>query len=171
MADAAPKITIHGNPLTLVGTPVAVGAKAPDAVLRTGLTDTEKISDGNGKVRIITTAPSVDTPVCAVQLRTFNQKATALGDNVEVWYITRDLVPALGRFCAAEGIKGVRVFSDAIEREVGDKWGLTIRELGLLARTAYVVDAKGNITYREIVEEIGDEPNYDKVLEAAKAAL
>lgn len=169
MANTAPKVTLQGNPLTLSATPVDVGAAAPDATVRSGLPDTVKVSSGNGKVRIITTAPSVDTAVCAKQLKAFNDRAKSL-DNVEVWYVTRDLAPALGRFTKENGIDNVRTFSDAIEQEFGKNWGLVIQELGVLARTVYVVDSSGKITYRDFVSEVAEEPDYDAALEAAKAA-
>lgn len=169
MANTAPHVTLQGNPLTLVGTPVAKGASAPDATVRSSLKDTVKVSEGNGKVRIITTAPSVDTAVCAKQLKAFNDRAGS-ADGIEVWYVTRDLAPALGRFSKEHGIDNVRTFSDAIEQEFGKNWGLVIQELGVLARTVYVVDANGKVTYREFISEVAEEPDYDAALEAAKAA-
>lgn len=169
MSNATPKVTLQGNPLTLVGTPIDQGDAAPDATVRSSLKDTVKISEGKGKVRIITTAPSVDTAVCAKQLKAFNDRAGSV-DGVEIWYITRDLAPALGRFAKENGIDNVRTFSDAIEQEFGKQWGLVIQELGVLARAVYVVDKDGKITYREFISEVAEEPDYDAALDAAKAA-
>lgn len=171
MANNAVKITLQGNPLTPAGTPLNVGDTAPNSTIRSGLPDTFNIAEGQGKVRVITTAPSVDTAVCAKQLRAFDERASKLGENVEIWYVTRDLAPALDRFTKEHNIEGVRTFSDAIEQEFGEQWGLTIKELGVLARTVYVVDAAGKITYREFVSEVAEEPDYDAALKAAEAAL
>lgn len=171
MTNSALKVTLQGNPLTLARTPLAVGSDAPNSTIRSGLGDKASIADGKGKVRIITTAPSVDTAVCAKQLRAFDERASKLGDDVEVWYVTRDLAPALDRFKEEHGIKGVRTFSDAIEQELGEQWGLVIDELGVLARTVYVVDADGKITYRDFVSEVAQEPDYGAAIEAAKSAL
>lgn len=164
-------VTFKGDPITLSGTPPNVGDQAPDVTVRTGFTETRSLSDAQGKVVVLTLAPSVDTGVCATQLRTFNQKATELSDDVEIWYVTRDLVFALGRFCGDEGIENVHTYSDAVERDVGEKFGVTMKELGLLARSVFVIDRQGNIAYKEIVPEMVDEPNYDEALKAVKQAL
>lgn len=171
MAETTGLVTFKGNPITLVGTPVKVGDTAPEFSAHKGLLDRVSLSEAKGKVVIVTAAPSVDTGVCAKQLRAFNEQATALGDDVEVWYVTRDLVFALNRFCGAEGIERVRVLSDAVDRSFGAAWGLVMKELGLLARSTFVVNRDGVITYAEIVPEMIEEPNYDAAIAAAKAAL
>ena len=171
MADTTGLVTFKGDPITLVGTPVKVGDKAPAFRAHKGLLDRVSLADGKGKVLVITGAPSVDTGVCAAQLRAFNERVTELGGDVEVWYVTRDLVFALNRFCGAEGIERVKVLSDAVDREFGANWGLVMKELGLIARSTFVVNREGTITYAEIVPEMVDEPNYDAAIAAAKAAL
>lgn len=171
MAEFKGLVTFKGNPITLVGDEVNVGDAAPDFSVRSGLTDSVSLSSAKGKVVVLSVAPSVDTGVCATQLRTFNEQATGLSDDVEVWYITRDLVFALNRFCGAEGIERVTTLSDAVEREFGDRYGLVMKELGLLARSVLVIDRDGKIAYREIVPEMVDEPNYDAAVEAVNAAL
>lgn len=171
MAETTGLVTFKGNPITLVGTPVKVGDKAPAFQVSSGLLDSVQLADSKGKVIVITTAPSVDTGVCATQLRTFNKEVTDLGEDVEVWYITRDLIFALNRFCGAEGIERVKVFSDAKDRAFGEGWGLVMKEMGLLARGSFVVNREGVITYAEIVPEMVDEPNYEAALAAAQAAV
>ena len=171
MAEHTGLVTFKGNPITLTGDLIEVGAQAPDVALQKTLMDRVRVASGKGKVIVLTTAPSVDTGVCATQLRTFNKDVTSLGDDVEVWYVTRDLVFALGRFCAAEGIDRVKVFSDAIDRELGEAYGLVMKELGLLARAVLVIGRDGVVTYREIVPEMTSEPDYAAALAAAKAAL
>lgn len=162
--------TFKGSPVTLVGTEVRVGQLAPDATLNRTLLETVKVSDARGSVLVLTTAPSVDTSVCGTQLRTFDRRAAELPD-VRVWYITRDLPFALGRFCGAEGIQAVTTLSDFKERELGAHYGLHIQELGLLARATFVIDRAGRVVFREIVPEVAQEPNYDAAFLAVKAAL
>lgn len=172
MAERTGLVTFKGNPITLVGTPVNVGDKAPAFTVHKTLVERiQSAEEGKGKVLVITAAPSVDTGVCQKQLRAFNEQLSSLGDGVEIWYITRDLVFALSRFCGAEGIERVRTFSDAVDRSFGDSWGLVMKELGLLARSTFVVNRDGVVTYAEIVPEMIDEPNYDAAVAAAKAAL
>lgn len=172
MSERTGLVTFKGNPITLVGNPVQVGDKAPAFTAHKTLVERINSSEeGKGKVVVITAAPSVDTGVCQKQLREFNEQLSSLGDGVEVWYITRDLVFALSRFCGAEGIERVRTFSDAVDRSFGDNWGLVMKELGLLARSTFVVNREGVVTYAEIVPEMINEPNYAAAVEAAKAAL
>lgn len=171
MAERKGLVTFKGDGLTLVGDAVSVGDTAPDFSAEAGLMKPVKLSDAKGKVVVLTAAPSVDTGVCATQLRTFNEKAASLNEDVEIWFITRDLVFALGRFCGAEGIERVKTLSDAKEREFGERYGLVMKELGLLARSVTVVDRDGKIAYQEIVPEMVNEPDYDKALAAVKAAL
>lgn len=171
MAEFTDLVTFKGNPVTLTGSEVNVGDKAPVVHVRTGLADQRALSDALGKVVVLSLAPSVDTGVCATQLRTFNEKATKLSDDVEVWFVTRDVVFALNRFCGAEGIKNVNVYSDSVEREVGEKFGVVMKEFGLLARSVFVINREGEIVYKEIVPEMTDEPKYDAALRAVAAAL
>lgn len=172
MSERSGLVTFKGNPITLVGQGVKVGDKAPNFTVHKSLVERiDSATEGKGKVLVITAAPSVDTGVCQKQLREFNEQVAALGDGLEVWYITRDLVFALSRFCGAEGIERVRTFSDAVDRSFGESWGLVMKELGLLARSTFVVGKDGVITYAEIVPEMTSEPNYDAAIAAAKAAL
>lgn len=171
MADTTGIVTFKGNPITLVGTPVKVGDKAPAFSAHKNLMERVSLADAKGKVVIITVAPSIDTGVCAKQMRAFNEQASALGEDVEVWFITRDLVFALSRFCGAEGIERVTGLSDAVDRSFGESWGLVMKELGLLARSTFIVNREGVIVYAEIVPEMVDEPNYDAAIAAARAAV
>jgi thiol peroxidase len=170
MAEFEGLVTLKGNPVTLVGSEVNVGDKAPDVTVRTGLADTRKLSDASDKVVVLSLAPSVDTGVCATQLRTFNERATDLGDDVEIWFVTRDVIFALDRFCGGEDIENVHAYSDSVEREVGEKFGVTMKEFGLLARSVFVIGKDGKVAYKEIVPEMTDEPDYDAALEAVQSA-
>jgi thiol peroxidase len=115
--------------------------------------------------------PSLDTPVCAVQTKRFNQELAALGDKINAVTVSLDLPFAQGRFCGAEGISNMQTASDYQNRSFGNNWGMLIEELKLLARGVFVLDADGKVTYAETVAEVTSEPNYDAALSAIKSQL
>ena len=163
--------TLRGNPVTLAGTMPKVGDTAPDFNL-TGA-DMAPITKQSlaGKKKVIVTLPSVDTPVCQTETRTFNQKATSLGDNVVVVIASADLPFAGKRFCAAEGLDRVKTASDLRDRDFGKRWGVAIADgplQGVTARAVFVLDENDKVTYAELVPEIAQEPNYDAALAALK---
>lgn len=158
----------NGAALTLVGPALAVGQPAPPATLRDGGLRAVPCTWNDGKVRIVTTAPSLDTPTCSKQAHAFSARAAGLGA-VEVVLVSRDLPFAQSRFCATEGITGIRVLSDYYDGSFAHAWGLFLKENGLLARAAAVVDGQGVVRYLEIVPELAREPDYEAVLAAAKA--
>jgi thioredoxin-dependent peroxiredoxin len=163
-------VTGRGNPLTLEGKGVQVGQPAPN--FRATTTDMKDVAlaDFRGKTVILTTFPSIDTSVCANQVRSFNQRAAELGPDVVVLALSLDLPFAQKRWCGAEGVDRVMAVSDYKFREFTQNYGLRIRENGLLARATYVIDRDGIIRYEEIVPEIVSEPNYDAALQAARKA-
>ena len=148
---------------------IKVGDKAPEfTVCLANNLSPVKLSDYKGKVRIISSVPSVDTGVCAAQTRRFNLEAAKLND-VVILTISADLPFALGRFCAAEGIDKVVTLSDHKETDFGIKYGFLIDELRLLARGIVVVDKYDIVRYVEYVSEVTNHPDYDKALAAAAA--
>ena len=164
-------ITFKGNPMTLLGPDVKVGDSAPEfKVVDNGLAPVT-LADSAGKVRLITVVPSVDTPVCDTMTRTFNQKAAQLPEGVAVYTISVDLPFAQKRWCGNAGIEKVKTLSDYQERSFGQNYGVLIKELKLLARAVFVIDAKGKVAYREIVPEVTAEPDYDAALAAVKKLL
>ena len=163
-------ITFKGNPLTLAGAEIKVGAKAPDFYALSNTLAPVKLSDFDGKVRIISVFPSIDTPVCAAQTRRFNVEAANLGD-VQILTLSCDLPFALGRFCAAEGIDKEITLSDHKELDFGLKYGFVIDELRLLARGVIVVDKAGVVKYVEYVKEVTDEPDFDSAIKAARELI
>lgn len=159
-------ITSHnGNPLTLLGEPAVVGNIAPDFTAIDMLSKEVKMSDYKGKVIVLSVFPSVDTSVCASQMREFNKLATALGDHVVILAISKDLPFALSRFCAAEGIKNVHPLSDYRQSEFGFKYGFVIKENMLLSRGVVIIDKQGKVAYVEYVDDITKEPNYKAALD------
>lgn len=158
-------ITSHaGTPLTLLGEPAVVGMVAPDFTVVDVTGKDVRLSDLKDKIVVIASIPSIDTKVCAVETREFNKRATSLGDDVVVLTISKDLPFALGRFCAAEGIKNVHTLSDYKESEFGLKYGFLIKENKLLARGIVIVGKDGKVSYVEYVDDITKEPNYDAAI-------
>lgn len=158
-----------GNPLTLLGNEVAAGREAPDATVLDNDLQPVSISSLRGKKLIIASVPSLDTPVCDMEVRRFNQEASRLGEGVEVLTISMDLPFAQKRWCGAAGIDRVRTLSDHRDASFGNAYGVLIKELRLLARAVFVVDADGVTRYTQIVDDITKEPDYDAALNAVKS--
>jgi thiol peroxidase len=166
MAERTGVITMKGHPLTLVGQEVEVGAPAPDfEVLANDLTPF-KLSSLKGKVAIICSVPSLDTPTCDIETRWFNEEAAKLGPDVEILTISMDLPFAQRRWCGAAGVDRVTTYSDHRDAAFGQAYGVLIKELRLLARAVFVVDQSGVMRSAQIVPELANEPNYDEVLKA-----
>ncbi|MDY0268242.1 thiol peroxidase [Trichloromonas sp.] len=164
-------ITFKGNPVTLLGPELKIGSAAPDfKVVDNGLQPVT-LADSQGKVRVITVVPSLDTPVCDTMTRKFNEEAAKLPENVVVYTISLDLPFAQKRWCGNAGIEKVKTLSDYQERSFGLSYGLLIDELKLLARAVLVIDQQGTIAYQEIVKEVTAEPDYKAALAAARALL
>jgi len=161
-------ITMKGNPLTLVGDEVNVGDAAADFEVVANDLSTVKLSSFSGKVCIISSVPSLDTPVCDTMTRRFNEAAGELGEDVVVLTISMDLPFAQSRWCGAAGVENVQTLSDYREAGFGEAFGVLIKELRLLARAVFVVNKEGIIRYIEIVDELTNEPDYEAALKAAK---
>jgi thiol peroxidase len=168
MAAVTGKVTFMGNPLTLIGNEAKVGDRFPAGIVLSG-NDLKpfNLSDAAG-VKVVTTVPSLDTPVCDTQVRKFNEKAAGLA--AKVFAVSADLPFAQARWCGAAGIKNVMTLSDHAQMALADALGVHVKELRLLARTVFVVDSAGKIVYREIVPEITSEPNYEAALAAVASA-
>jgi len=160
--------TFQGNPLTLLGDLPEVGQPVPDAALVGNGLEEVRVSSYQGKVLILATVPSLDTPVCATETRRFNEEAAGLDEAVQVLTVSMDLPFAQARWCGAEGIDSVTTASDHRDAGLGTGWGVLIKELRLLARAVFVVDADGVLRYRQLVEEVTEEPDYTAVLAAAR---
>ena len=163
-------VTLKGNPLTLSGNEIKVGDSAPDATLRKDLVSDLALGELAGKARILSVVPSLDTPICALQTKRFNEEAANLG-SVTFVTISADLPTAQGRFCGAEGIDTdlITVLSDHKDGDFGEKYGTAIPDLGISCRAVFVVDASDTVQYAEYVGEIAEHPNYDAILECARA--
>ena len=163
-------VTLKGNPLPLEGPELKVGDAAPVATLKKDLVSDISLAEFAGKKRVYSVVPSVDTPICALQTKRFNEEAGNL-DGVEFITISCDLPVALARFCGAESIGGdrVKVFSDHKDTDFGKKYGTLVTPLRILSRAVFVVGADDKLAYVEYVPEIAEHPNYDAALACAKA--
>ena len=164
-------ITMKGNPLTLAGHALRIGDKAPDFEVTGNDMNPVKFSSFSGKVCIISSVPSLDTPVCDMETRRFNKEAAGLGPDVVILTISMDLPFAQKRWCGAAGVDRVITLSDYREAAFGAAYGVLIKELKLLARAVFVADKKGLIRYIQIVKEIAEEPDYNEVLNAVNGLL
>jgi len=169
MSEQAGAVTFKGNPLTLVGNPINVGDTAPDFSVLDGGLQAVSLNNFEGKTKLISVVPSLDTPVCDQQTRRFNEEAAKLGDDVVVLTVSVDLPFAQGRFCTTAGIENVKVLSDHKDTSFGEAYGVLIKELRLLCRAVFIVGADNKVQYAEVVKEVTDHPDYDKALSALTA--
>ncbi|WP_133178773.1 thiol peroxidase [Shewanella decolorationis] len=126
------------------------------------------LSDFKGKTVLISAVPSLDTGVCALQTKRFNSEVSHFSDDVVMLTISTDLPFAQKRFCKVENVDKIKVLSDSVWRDFGEKYGLLIEDYGLLARAIFIIDAEGQLKYQELVPNITEHPNYDAALEALK---
>lgn len=163
-------VKFKGITTKLLGKELNVGDNVPSVRLKGNDLGSVTIGGKRDKIQIINAVPSLDTPVCAIQAKTFNKKAGSL-PNIEVFVVSMDLPFAAGRFCSNEGIVNVKTLSDALYRDFGEKFGVLIGEgalEGLLARAVFIVDTNGKLIYKEVCEEITNEPNYEAVFQVVK---
>jgi thiol peroxidase len=166
MAERKGLVTLKGNPVTLVGKEVKVGDAAPDVTLVDNDLKLVALSAFRGKVVILSSVPSLDTPVCDIETRRFNEEAAKMGDGVAVLTLSMDLPFAQKRWCGAHGIERVRTLSDHRDAAFGTAYGVLIKELRLLARAVFVVDRQGTVRHIQLVKELATEPDYAAVLKA-----
>ncbi len=161
-------VTMEGDPLTLLGPELKAGDPAPGFTAVDAEWNEVGLSDMEGEVVLISAVPSVDTSVCSQQTRRFNEEAAKLPEGVSIITISQDLPFALGRFCAAEGIDRIRVVSDHVDADFGMSYGVLIKDMRLLARSVWVVDADGKLAYVQVVPEVTDLPDFDAALAAVR---
>ncbi len=158
-------VTIHGNPLTLVGDDVKVGTPAPDAELLDNGLNPVKLSSYRGKILVVVSVPSLDTPVCDIETRRFNDEAANLGADIQLITVSMDLPFAQKRWCGAAGVTNLQTLSDHRQADFGTTYGVLIKELRLLARAIFILDREGTVQYVQLVPEVTNEPNYEEVLQ------
>jgi thioredoxin-dependent peroxiredoxin len=170
MEKRANAVTFKGEGKTLVGPAIKAGDAAPDFKCLSGLSPVT-LADTPAKARIFSVVPSLDTPVCSTQTKKFDEGLAALGDKIAAYTVSLDLPFAQKRFCTAEGVKSMQTLSDVHNHSFGTGYGVLLEglPLSLLARSVFVVDKSGKVTYAEYVPEVTSEPNYAAALEALKA--
>ena len=162
-------ITFKGNSITLIGPELKAGDKAPDfKALGKGLVEVT-LADSKGKTRLISVVPSLDTPVCELQTKRFNEEASKFPSTIVVYTVSMDLPFAQGRFCTAQHADKIVCLSDHRDASFGKAYGVLIKELRLLTRAIFVVGADDKIQYVEYVKEVTQHPDYDKALNTLKA--
>jgi thiol peroxidase len=168
--ERANAFIFKGGPVTLVGPELKVGDQAPAFTAVANDLSTFDSASLSGKVRIIFAVPSLDTGTCDTQTRRFNQEAANLGDNIAILTISMDLPFAQKRWCGAAGIDRVMTVSDHRDAKFGVAFGTLIKDFRLESRAVFVVDSQDKLVYVEYVKAAGEDPTFDAVLKAAKAA-
>ena len=160
-------VTLKGNPMTLVGPELQRGDAAPDFLCVDNTLKPVTLAQTGTNVRIFSVVPSLDTPVCDAQTRRFNEELEKL-EGVDIYTISVDLPFGQKRYCNTFGIDNVKMLSDHRDASFGTNYGTLIKELRIESRAIFVLDRKNTIRYVEYVKEVGEHPNYDSALEAAK---
>jgi thiol peroxidase len=161
--------TMKGNPLTLVGPELQVGDHAPDFSVVDGTLSAVNLEKTGHNVRIISVVPSLDTPVCDLQTKRFNEEAGQM-PGVDIVTVSMDLPFAQKRWCGAFGVDRIKMLSDHRSGSFGEAYGTLIKDLRIESRAIFVLDKENIIRHVEYVKEVADHPNYDAALAAAKAA-
>ncbi|MEF3279957.1 MAG: thiol peroxidase [Elusimicrobiota bacterium] len=162
-------VTLQGRELTLIGEELKIGDKAPDfKVIANDMTPMKFYRTYKGKIVLISSVPSLDTPVCDIETKRFNDEAQKLSQDIEIITISMDLPFAQKRWCGQAGVNRVKTYSDYLKADFGKSYGILIKELRLLARCIFIVDREGIIRYIQLVKEISNEPNYEEAINALK---
>jgi thiol peroxidase len=164
-------VTFKGKPLTVIGPQLKPGDRAPDFRLLDNDLNPVTLGDSAGKVRLISVVPSLDTSICDLQTRRFNQEAANFGPDVVVLTVSVDLPFAQKRWCGAAGVDRVQTLSDHRDMNFGDAYGTHIKELRLEQRAVFIVDREGIVRYAEYVPEVAQHPNYDAALAALREVV
>jgi len=155
--------------VTLLGTQVYVGEKAPNFKVVDDNFAPISLKQFSGKTLLISVVPSLDTGICSLQTKRFNEEVSKLSNDTVILTISNDLPFAQKRFCKTEKVDDIKILSDTVWREFGSKYGLLIKDMGLLTRAIFIIDNQGNIAYKELVANISQHPNYDIALSTLKA--
>lgn len=162
------QITLKGNPVNLSGNFPQVGEQAPDFTLTTSSLSDVSLQEYQGKKKVISILPSLDTPVCATSTQKFNEKI-ANQDDVQLLVVSGDLPFAAGRFCEANSAGSTVTLSTMRNQDFAQNYGVLIADgplAGLTARAVLVLDDSNKVLHAELVPEITQEPDYDAALAA-----
>ena len=164
-------VTFKGTPMVLAGRPAKIGSRAFNFKLVSQDLKVVKLSDFSGKVKVVNFFPSLDTPVCDLQVKEFNRRASGLSPEVVIIGISKDLPFAQSRFCSFNQIKNEVVLSDYRFDSFGSNYGVRIRELNLLARGSMIIDKSERIRYLQVVSEVTHTVDFEEVFSALKSVL
>ncbi|KID58607.1 redoxin [Pseudoalteromonas luteoviolacea] len=162
------KVTAGGKPVTLLGSGVAIGDQAPNFKVVNGDFTPVSLSEFEGKAVLISVVPSLDTGICSLQTKYFNEKVASEYPNIAMLTISTDLPFAQKRFCKQEGVDKVQTLSDAVWRNFGEQYGLLIKDMGLLSRAVFILDKNHKVKYKQLISNLASEPNYDEVISTLK---
>lgn len=165
----AGKVSAQDKPITLMGKGVSQGDSAPNFKVVDGNFSPVSLDDYKGQAILISVVPSIDTGVCSIQTKHFNEKVAMQFPSIAMLTISADLPFAQKRFCKAENIDKVTALSDSVWRDFGQKYGLIIKDMGLLTRSIFILDKNHTVVYKQLVANLSSEPNYDEAIEKLKA--
>lgn len=154
--------------VTLLGTQVEINQPAPNFKVVDKNFIPVQLSDFKDFTVLLSVVPSLDTGVCSIQTKRFNDEAAKLPSNIVVLTISNDLPFAQKRFCNVEGVDQIKVLSDSVWRDFGENYGLIIKDMGLLTRAIFIIDSQGVVKYKELVANISQHPDYESALNAVK---
>ena len=164
-------VTLKSNAVTLIGEEVKIGQKALDFKVLDNNLGERSLSEFKGKIKLVASVPSLDTPVCDTEIKRFNDEMSILSKDIVVIFISMDLPFAQKRFCQEFEISKIKTFSDHKDADFGEKYGVLIKELRLLARAIFLLDKENVVRYVEYVKEISNPPNYEAALKAVKSLV
>ena len=162
------KVSAQGKPVTLLGKGISVGDSAPNFKVVDDNFIPVTLEDYKGQAVLISVVPSLDTGICSLQTKHFNEKVASQFPSVVMLTISADLPFAQKRFCKAENIDKITTLSDSVWRDFGQKYGLIIKDMGLLTRTVFILDESHNVIYKQLVSSLSTEPEYNSVIEKLK---
>lgn len=166
-----PGMLIGSHEFSVMSTMLNIGTPAPDFLLTANNWSSKSLANYDGKVKILSIVPSLDTSVCSAQTRRFNQEASELGQNIVILTVSADLPYAQSRWCGAEGVDRVETLSDHKDMNFSSAYGVHVTELRICQRAAFVVDKQNVVQYAEYVRNIGDEINFVAVLDKARSLV
>ncbi|TMO62445.1 thiol peroxidase [Pseudoalteromonas aurantia] len=158
------KVYAQEKPIILLGRGVTEGQQAPDFKVVNDAFVPVKLSDFQGKAIVISVVPSLDTGICSLQTKYFNEQVAKTFSNIEMLTISADLPFAQKRFCKQENIDKVVTLSDSVWRNFGENYGLYIKDMGLLSRAVFILNKDHKIVYKQLVENLATEPDYSQVV-------
>ena len=162
------KVSAQGKPVTLLGQGISIGDSAPNFKVVDDNFIPVTLEDYKGQAVLISVVPSLDTGICSLQTKHFNEKVASQFPSVVMLTISADLPFAQKRFCKAENIDKITTLSDSVWRDFGQKYGLIIKDMGLLTRTVFILDESHNVIYKQLVSSLSTEPEYNSVIEKLK---